>query len=184
MLQPLNYRTWAPSGNTPVQYAWDRNDRLSVIAAPLFRPRSGRLSLHFSLLDHNVKTPNFKDFLLELRRLTRRSIILVCDRLKVHRSAVQQFQEQGADWLSVEWLPPYAPDLNPVEAVLHHAKYSDLANRVPDDAYQLYDLVGESLNDQHYQPPLLNPSSAALSKSWLAAQESIGGTKASFQQSL
>lgn len=155
MLQPLNRRTWAPSGKTPIQYAWDRHDRLSVIAALLYRPRSGRLSLHFSVLDHNVKTPDFKAFLLELRRLTRRSIILVCDRLNAHRSAVRQLKEQGADWLSVEWLPPYAPDLNPVEAIWNHAKYSDLANRVPDDVFQLCDLVGQSLNDQHFRPPLL-----------------------------
>ena len=155
MLQPLNRRTWAPSGKTPVQYAWDRHDRLSVIAALLYRPRSGRLSLHFSVLDHNVKTPDFLAFLLELRRLTRRPIILVCDRLNAHRSAVRQLKEQGADWLSVEWLPPYAPDLNPVEAVWNHAKYSDLANRVPDDVFQLCELVGQSLNDQHFRPPLL-----------------------------
>jgi transposase len=155
MLQPLNRRTWAPSGKTPVQYAWDRHDRLSVIAALLYRPRSGRLSLHFSVLDHNVKAPDFQAFLLELRRLTRRPIVLVCDRLNAHRSAVRQLKEQGADWLSVEWLPPYAPDLNPVEAVWNHAKYSDLANRVPDNVFQLCDLVGQSLNDQHFRPPLL-----------------------------
>ena len=155
MLQPLNRRTWAPSGKTPIQYAWDRHDRLSVIAALLLRPRSGRLSLHFSVCDHNVKTPDFLAFVLELRRMTRRSIILVCDRLNVHRSAVRQLQEAGADWLSVEWLPPYAPDLNPVEAVWNQAKYSDLANRIPDDVFQLCDLVGQSLNDQHFHPPLL-----------------------------
>jgi transposase len=155
MLQPLNRRTWAPSGQTPVQYAWDRHDRLSVIAALLYRPCSGRTSLHFSVLDHNVKTPDFQAFLLELRRLTRWPIILICDRLNAHRSAVRQLREAGADWLSVEWLPPYAPDLNPVEAVWNQAKYSDLANRVPNDVFELCDLVGQSLNDQHFRPPLL-----------------------------
>jgi transposase len=133
-----------------------------VIAALLYRLRSGRLSLHFSALDHNVKTPDFLAFLLELRRLTCRPIDLVCDRLNAHRSAVRQLKEQGADWLSVEWLPPYAPDLNPVEAVWNHTKYSDLANRVPDDAFHLCDLIGESLNDQHFRPPLLSPSSDEL----------------------
>lgn len=155
MLQPLNRRTWAPSGQTPIQYAWDRHDRLSVIAALLLRPRSGRLSLHFSVLNHNVKAPDFRTFLLELRRMTRRPIIVVCDRLNAHRSAVRQLIESDADWLTVEWLPPYAPDLNPVEAVWNQAKYSDLANRVPDDVFQLCDMVGQSLNDQHFRPPLL-----------------------------
>ena len=31
MLQPLRRRTWAPRGQTPVQYAWDRHDRFSVL---------------------------------------------------------------------------------------------------------------------------------------------------------
>ena len=102
-----------------------------------------------------MKTPDFLAFLLELRRLPRRPNLLVCDRLNAHRSAVRQLHEAGADWLSVEWLPPYAPDLNPVEAVRNHAKYSDLAYRVPDDAFHLCSLIGEPLNDQHFRPPLL-----------------------------
>jgi len=110
-----------------------------------------------------VKTPDFLAFLLELRRLPRRPNLLVCDRLNAHRSAVRQLHEAGADWLSVEWLPPYAPDLNPVEAVWNQAKYSDLANRVPDDVFELCDLVDESLNEQHFRPPLLGPSSEPIS---------------------
>jgi len=155
MLQPVNRRTWAPRGQTPIQYAWDRHDRLSVIAGLLYRPRSGRLSLHFAIHNQNIRALQFIEFLREVRRQTRRPIILVCDRLNVHRSAVRQLREAGADWLSVEWLPPYAPDLNPVEAVWNHAKYTDLPNYVPDDVFDLCDRVGESLNDQHFRPPLL-----------------------------
>ena len=33
MLQPLRRRTWAPSGQTPLQDAWDRHDRLSVVGS-------------------------------------------------------------------------------------------------------------------------------------------------------
>lgn len=154
-MQPLNRRTWAPRGQTPIQYAWDRHDRLSVIAALIYRPRSSRLSLSFAIHDHNIKTPDFVEFLRQLRRELRRPIVLVCDRLNVHRSAVRQLHEEGADWLRVEWLPPYAPDLNPVEAIWNHAKYADLPNHVPDDVWELHDLVAESLNDQHFRPPLL-----------------------------
>jgi transposase len=155
LLQPVNRRTWAPRGKTPIQYAWDRHDRLSVIAALLYRPRSGRLSLSFAIHDHNIKAPDFLEFVRQLRRQTRRPILLVCDRLNVHRSAVRQLQEQGAAWLTVEWLPPYAADFNPVEAVWQHTKYADLANYVPADSYELCDRVAESLNDQHFRPPLL-----------------------------
>ena len=31
MLQPVRRRTWAPSGQTPIQKAWDRHERLSAI---------------------------------------------------------------------------------------------------------------------------------------------------------
>jgi transposase len=155
MLQPLNRRTWSPRGKTPIQYAWDRHDRLSVIAALAYRPRSGRLSVSFAIHNHNIKAPDFLEFLRQLRRELRRPVILVCDRLNVHRSAIRHLQEEGADWLTVEWLPSYAPDLNPVEGIWNHTKYADLANHVPDDSSELCDLVAESLNDQHFRPPLL-----------------------------
>lgn len=48
-----------------------------------------------------------------------------------------------------------APDLNPVEAIWNHTKYTDLPNRVPDDQQELFDWVAESLNDQHFRPSLL-----------------------------
>jgi transposase len=154
-LQPFNRRTWAPRGRTPIQHAWDRHDRLSVIAALVYRPRTGRTSLTFAVHDHNIKAPDFIAFIKQLRRELRRPIILICDRYSVHRKAVRELHEQGADWLRVEWLPAYAPDLNPVEAVWQHAKCADLANVVPADQYELCDLVAESLNDQQLRPPLL-----------------------------
>jgi transposase len=125
------------------------------MAALFYRPRSGRLSLSFAIHDHNIKAPDFSEFVKQLRRETRRPILLVCDRLNIHRSAVRKLQEQGATWLTVEWLPPYAPDLNPVEAVWQHTKNADLTNYVPADSFEPCDRVAESLNDQHFRPPLL-----------------------------
>jgi transposase len=155
MLQPVNRRTWAPRGQTPIQYAWDRHDRLSVIAALVYQPRSGRIQLPFAIHDQNIRVPQLMDFLRQLRRQTRRPIILVCDRWQVHRSAGKHLRDQGADWLTIEWLPSYAPDLNPVEAVWNYAKYTDLPNYIPDDKWELFDEVAQSLNDQHSRRPLL-----------------------------
>src|SRR5438876_11189377 len=45
------------------------------------------------------------------------------------------------------WLPGYAPDLNPVEAIWSHTKYSDLANYVHQDADHLLDAVGARVID-------------------------------------
>jgi transposase len=92
-------------------------------------------------------------YLRKLHRQVGRPIIAVWDRSKVHRSAAKQLA--GCKWLHVEWLPAYAPQLNPVEAAWSHTKYSDLANFVPDDIDDLFDATGNSLNDLHFNQPLL-----------------------------
>lgn len=72
-------------------------------------------------------------------------MIVVLDRLNVHRSAIRQLRERHPAWLDVEWLPAYAPDLNPVEAMWSCTKHGDLANFLPNDLYELGDAVVDSL---------------------------------------
>lgn len=155
MLQPVCRRTWAPRGQTPIQHAWDRHDRLSVIAAITLSAQRERQGLFFQIRAHNIRGPDMVAFLRALHRQLRRPIILVWDRYSVHRSAWRQLHEAGCKWLHVEWLPGYAPDLNPVEAIWSHTKYSDLANYVANDVHHLLDAVGGSLNDLHYDQRLL-----------------------------
>jgi transposase len=147
LLQPLVRRTWAPRGQTPTLQAWDRHDRLSAIAALSVSPLRRRIGFSFFIHDHNVRAPDVVVFLRELHGQLGRPITLVCDRYGVHRKAIRLFQESGARWLHVEWLPAYAPELNPVEAVWNHTKYSDLANFVPDHIDHLFDEVADSLDD-------------------------------------
>ena len=147
MLQPLNRRTWAPAGMRPVQYAWHRHDRLSVIGSLSLSPNRRRLGVAFAVHDNNIRTPHVVAYLRGLHRHLRRPLIVVMDRLSAHRSAVRKLQQSGAGWLEVEWLPPYAPDLNPVEGIWSYAKYSDLANFVPDDVDHLCDAVIDSISN-------------------------------------
>ncbi len=129
----------------PVQYASQRHDRLSVVGSLSLSPRRRRISIQFSVQGENVIAPHVMAYLRGLHRQLRRPLVVVMDRLNVHRSAVRQLRQAGATWLHVEWLPPYAPDLNPVEAVWGHTKCSDLANFVPDDIDDLRDAVIESV---------------------------------------
>jgi transposase len=153
-LQPLNRRTWAPAGMRPVQYAWHRHDRLSVIGSLSISPVRRRISVAFAVQDQNVRTPHVVAYLRGLHRQLRRPLIVVLDRLSAHRSAVRQLQQSGTRWLTVEWLPPYAPDLNPVEAMWSYAQYCDLANFVPDDVDHLSDAVINSLGDLQFHQRL------------------------------
>ena len=147
MLQPVVRRTWAPRGQTPIQYSWDRHDRLSVIAGITVAPLRHRLGLYFQVHDHNVRFEEVMAFLHHLHRHLRRKFIVVMDRYSAHRKAIRLLQEAGADWFEVEWLPSYAPDLNPVEMLWNHTKYADLANFIPDDVHDLLQSVNNSIGD-------------------------------------
>lgn len=147
MLQPTVRRTWAPQGQTPIQYSWDRHDRLSVITAITLAPFYRRLSLYFQIHDHNITFVEVIAFLYLVHRHLRRKFILVMDRLSAHRKAVRLLREAGVDWFEVEWLPGYAPDLNPVEMVWNHTKYADLANFIPDDVEHLSQAVDDSIHN-------------------------------------
>ena len=85
-------------------------------------------------------------FVKQLHEQLGRRLILVWDRWSVHRSAARQLERY--DWLQVEFLPAYAPELNPVEQVWHHTKYGDLANFVPADAGNLRHSIVDSLIHQ------------------------------------
>ena len=68
MLQPVRRRTWAPSGQTPIQNAWDRHDRLSGVGFISVSPRRHRLSLFFHLVPQNIDTDHMVWFRVGLPR--------------------------------------------------------------------------------------------------------------------
>lgn len=55
----------------------------------------------------------------------------------------------------VEWLPAYAPELNPVQPVWSHSKYGDLADFTPDSLPALESAVVSSLLHSRSQRALL-----------------------------
>ena len=152
LLQPLNRRTWAPRGETPVQYASARHDRLSAIGAVTLSPQRQRINTYWHFYDGNVVATDVVAFLQQLHRQIGRPLIVVLDRFNVHRKAMRLLKEQGNRWVRVEWLPAYAPDLNPVEAMWSCTKHGDLANYTPDNLYELGAAVGDSLLRQYADP--------------------------------
>jgi transposase len=153
MLQPLVRRTWAPRGERPVMYCWDRRDRLSVIAGLTLSARRRRVGFYFAIHQHNVKTPEVEAFIRRVRRQVGRPLIVVMDRLPAHRSAARRLASDGR--FAFEWLPAYAPDLNPVEPAWSQSKYGDLANYVPGDVLDLEIEAQLSLEDTRANQNLL-----------------------------
>jgi len=155
MLQPTVRRTWSPRGQTPIHYSWDRRDRLSVISAITLSPQRRRLGLHFRLFDHNITADETEPFVAAALEHFPHGIILVWDRWMVHRSAARRLRERFPRRLQIEWLPPYAPELNPTEQVWNRSKYTDLANFIPQDVSHLSRALRRSLRHTRSQQWLL-----------------------------
>jgi len=105
--------------------------------------------------DTNIRADDFEDFVAELLLHFPKGIILVIDRWMVHRSGVRRLRERFGKRIDVEWLPAYAPELNPVEQIWNYSKYSQLANFIPDDVAHLADTLDASLSSQGKQQNLL-----------------------------
>ena len=153
MLQPVVRRTWGPEGQTPVMYSWDRHDRLSVIGALSLAPQRRRIGLYFTVQDTNVTAEDAETFVRKVQRHLRRRLIVVIDRWSVHRKAAKALA--GDHRFQMEWLPPYAPDLNPVDKLWGHTKHDDLANYIPDDLVDLELELDWSIHQTRQRPTLL-----------------------------
>jgi transposase len=136
MLTPTVARTWAPRGETPILRHSQRHDRISVISGISVSPTRRRVGLYYQWHHHNVRDIEAVAFLRHLLRHLRGPILLVWDRLGVHRSQLVQRLCRRVPRLRLEFLPAYAPELNPDEGVWRQTKHR-LANHSPADRYKL-----------------------------------------------
>jgi transposase len=154
-LNPLVRRTWAVAGQTPVFHQRGRwRQHLSAVGAVTISPRRRRLGLLLQLHpDQSVNQDRVIEFLRQLLRQLRGHIVLVWDRLAAHRGAKVRKFLQKHPRLHIEFLPAYAPELNPVEYLWSWLKTNPLANRCSPDLDQLTDdiLNGSQplFNNQH-----------------------------------
>lgn len=148
MLQPLARRTWALRGKTPLLDNWDRHDRFTSIGALTIDPFENELDFFFDLSTHNAKAEDFVWFLRQLHEELHRRLLVVWDRLSAHRKAARLLRNLDCSWVRFEELPPYCPDLNPVEHVWALTKWGKLPNWPPDDAEMLRCGVEKALNEQ------------------------------------
>lgn len=158
MLHPLVRRTWAPRGQTPTLHLRGRHHRkVSAIGAITISPTRRRLGRYVTLHpDQAIGSEQALAFLKQLRRHLRGPMVVVWDNLNTHRSRlVRAYAERHRDTLRLEFLPPYAPELNPVEYSWSHDKRGTLANACPTDVDQLHRQVRSALAPTHHNQPLL-----------------------------
>jgi transposase len=93
--------------------------------------------LYFGIHEENIRAETVSAFLVHVRHHLRRDLIVVCDRLNAHPSAIDYLRNRFGAAFEVEWLPAYAPELNPVEGVWSQSKYGTLSNFIPYDVDEL-----------------------------------------------
>ena len=98
-----------------------------------------RSRLYFQTMEGSYNSETLIKFLKDLKRHLRgQRAILVWDGLPAHKSrAMKAYLLEQRGWLTVEKLPGYAPDLNPVELLWGNVKGKELANRCAKDLAEL-----------------------------------------------
>ncbi|MEU6943985.1 IS630 family transposase [Streptomyces sp. NPDC046316] len=139
-LKPAKGRTWSRRGRTPlVRVTGKGSGRVLMSGMICVRPgRETRLIYRTQTYrgrtgeKKGFRAREFVDLLTSARRqLGGAPLIVVWDNASTHHAKpLREFCERNSDWLTIVRLPPYAPDLNPVEAVWAHLKKS-LANLAP-----------------------------------------------------
>jgi transposase len=92
-----------------------------------------------TLIVHTSKTKRSSDFVVHLEQLDRlhgpkpgqptKPVVLVEDNGPIHTSKLSRAALAArAHWLTVEWLPKYAPELNDIERVWRDLKAHHLAH--------------------------------------------------------
>jgi transposase len=139
LMAPLVRRSWSVRGHTPVLRQRGRSQhKVSAIAALCVLPKRNRIALYFRLhRDANINTERAMDFLEHLQRQLHTPIVLVWDSFQAHKGQLitQCVLPRSAH---LEYLPPYAPELNPVEYLWAYLKTNPLAN---DPAFDLHTLA-------------------------------------------
>jgi len=157
LLSPLVRRTLAPRGQTPVLKTWGgHRERVSATAALTISPRRRRLGLYFCTYPKNfVNQELAADFLRALLGRLRGPVIVVWDGGPMHKGDAIRAVLCDFPRLSLEKLPPYTPELNPVEYLWNHLKYGVLPNFVPDDVFHLNGVLKQRLRRARQSAPRL-----------------------------
>jgi transposase len=134
-LLPEIVKTYAPKGHRPVQKEWQTHDHLSVMGG--LTPQG---KIYTMVRQHSLNGLDTIDFLSHLLRVVAKPLLVVWDNSPIHRRReVKEFLAAGAArCIHLEALPPYAPELNPIEWLWGHCKEVELRNLACLDLEQLH----------------------------------------------
>lgn len=155
--KPTVRKTWSPKGKTPILKVPGGWITRSVISLITCSPGGVRPRLYFEMLKRAVNADIFIGFLKDVKRhMGGRKLILIIDNLPVHKAkTVKEYLKQEQRRLTVEYLPPYAPELNPVEYIWSSRKRKEFGNAIIANSRTLERRIRESGEKARSDPQLL-----------------------------
>ena len=94
-----------------------QHGRISALAALSVSARRKHIGLYVRFQQDNFTAMHVANFLRALLRHLRGLVILLWDRGQIHKGPFMAELRKTCPRLQMEWFPPYAPELNPVEQV-------------------------------------------------------------------
>jgi transposase len=179
-LRPSKARTWTLRGHTPVARVSGNSGRLSVAGmACLKAGRAGRFFYRVHVHRRrkgsrpSLSEADYAALITAAHRALQAPLIVVWDNLSTHRSArMRAFTDANADWLTVVFLPGYAPGLNAVEGAWASMK-SSLGNHAARTLDELEAMVRTRLRSIQRRPDLIN---ALLGQTGLTLEPQLATT--------
>ena len=133
--------TWAPIGKTPVVAGSGRTRSISMVSA--ISPRG---ELHFEVHESGIRQEEFLDFCKMLVADVGRPVFLIIDNSQVHRAKIlKEYAAESNGMLTLFFLPPYSPDLNPDEWVWKNVKHDNLGRASVKSERQLAEFASATL---------------------------------------
>ncbi|WP_217371168.1 transposase [Nonomuraea antri] len=162
-LRPPKARTWSRRGYTPtVTVSGKGSGRVNLAGLICLKPGQ-RTRLIYRMLIYRRRKNERKGFgesdyarLLDAaHQQLGGPIVLIWDNVNTHVDALMRSLIDTRPWLTVFYLPTYAPELNPVETVWSHLK-RDLGNLAPCTLDELAAIIRSHLKQLQYRPDLLD----------------------------
>jgi transposase len=111
---------------------------------------------YFRLFPGSIRSAQVVEFLKHLLRHIRGKLLVIWDGLRSHRGRmVSEFVIGTRGRLELEFLPAYAPELNPVEYLWGYWKQHELPNFCPKNFFELSHYARKALCRMRRRPTLV-----------------------------
>jgi transposase len=143
-------RTWAPVGQTPIiqqSFTWKQMSAIAGLSWWRF---------YFRFFEGAIKSEQLIEFLKALKQQIGKPLLIVWDGVRTHKSKlVRKWLDEQEGRVAIAFLPPYAPELNPVEAIWAYLKKHEIANLCPANLAEVSDFARNRLKSMQRRPKLI-----------------------------